>query len=301
MAALSSLSDHPARFHQKQPQPVTTSSRRRVSIVTPPGSPAASAQSPPIPNWEELDENSYQTLEPLLKTEHGAKVDDVTSDFGTFVVLTEEKIAQQRVLVVDGKLCLGDSSKILHTNGEKWIFTLFKDGDLFAIQPLQGAIFHSSTALYKKQGPVSPGTFRVNEGVPSYFDEDSGHYAPKYRLPFLLAKLRGMGCQGLKDCRIVYSKYRIIGPSERSPVDRRMETLEAILAAKGKQSPNSRSSASPTEAAASPLARAMKSLSTVASPTHRSQQLMRVRDALAFETMLTAPKDPELAPPKDPD
>lgn len=271
--------------------PLSHSSRSPIHLRSPP---PRSVDTPPPPDWRELSPDAYKALEPLQKTEHGAKVDAEAQDLGTFIVFSEEELEQQKVSIQNGKMFFADGT-LVDTSGSKWDFALFRDGDLYGIPPLRGAVFHSSTALYKQEGPVSPGMFRVKNGIPSYFDEDSGHYAPKNRLPYLLAKLHGDGCEGLEECHIAYSRRRIVPMEERSPVDKRLVRLQEILSAKGKSPPPS----SPlNRVSADDTTSRFRSLSLAMGQHSPTQRVRNVREALVFESLLKqVPTQPPAPPP----
>ncbi len=188
-------------------------------------------------DWAKLNGESYKTLPALLKTHHGLRVDAEAAEARRFVQFTKEELESDHLVTVqeEGLLCLGVAKKIISTLGEGLIFVMHRTGKIYAASPLAGSIFHSSLCVPGEpdyENPIAPGTLAARDGVPTIMKEDSGHYAPKNCLPYVLAKLFADGCKWVVSCRTICSPYERVTAEQRATPDSRRARLEAILAAK---------------------------------------------------------------------
>ncbi len=191
-------------------------------------------------DWTELDGESYKTLPLLLKTHHGQRVDADAAEASRFVQYTKEELESDHLITVqeDGFLCLGTAKKIITAFGEGLIFVMHRTGKIYATSPVASSIFHSSLCIPGDpdyEHPVAPGTLNAKDGVPIAMKENSGHYAPKNCLPYVMAKLFADGCKWISSCRVFLSPFPKVTAEQRASPDSRKAKLDAILAAK--QSP----------------------------------------------------------------
>lgn len=188
-------------------------------------------------DWTQLHGESYKKLPPLLKTHHGLRVDADAAEASRFVQYTKEELETDHLVTVqdDGLLCLGTAKKIIHTVGEGLIFVMHQTGKIYATSPIAGSIFHSSLCIPGDpdyENPIAPGTLSAKDGVPLVMKEDSGHFAPKNCLPYVMAKLFADGCKWIASCRAVLSPHPQVTAEQRATPDTRKARLDAILAAK---------------------------------------------------------------------
>lgn len=188
-------------------------------------------------DWSHLNGESYKTLPALLKTHHGQRVDAEAFEAHRYVQYTKEELETDHLITVqeEGFLCLGIAKKVITALGEGLIFVMHRTGKIYATAPIPGSIFHSSLCIAGEpdyENPIAPGTLSIKDGIPMRMKENSGHYAPKNCLPYVMAKLFADGCKWVVSCQAVLSPFPKVPAEQRASPDIRKAKLDAILAAK---------------------------------------------------------------------
>ncbi|GEM_PF-3654259 len=197
----------------------------QLSHLVPSSENSAPAPAPEL-DWKELPEKAYAQLAPLPMTVHGKQVDTTAVEMGTYHRYSLEDLGCLEVVVdQNGKLCLG--SDAFPMNGIGYIFVMHSNGKIYATIPVESRIFHSSMINEEFPSPIAAGTMTVIDGIPQTFTENSGHFAPAGRLPFVLSELYRRGSVFVEQAKTTKNSFKPI-PIEGRPVDNRHLVLKAV-------------------------------------------------------------------------